>query len=333
MNLSNLTISQNDEIFGFYVTNYLDLITRFVSFFVHILYGLIVFFNKKLHKRSYIYMHHVNFISFVYILHFMCYFFNRTVTLGDEYQLEETVCTLSEIVWRLLAFLRTYSILLLAIYRYSAVSWLNIHKKLNSKLSYLMVPIGITWLMAGLFTLVVKLSLKTTYSRSFCTPGFAKRVSLIIANQVVTAILCNLIPVGLVVYIYTKILSQLHSKTTNLNKHTKQQNSSSSQSHLKFAKQFILINIFNVLSSMVSIVVNVAMVLSSYQNFKYLDSDVEFVNVDDLFVELRPAFRAVFITLQTFVPILSIVYNPEIKCIRTFFKKSTTVSSSEVHQA
>ncbi|CAF0867405.1 unnamed protein product [Brachionus calyciflorus] len=313
MNFSNENLTATDRydnvISTNFAVNYIDLIIRLLSLIIHLVYFLIILLNKPLRSITYLYMHHVNLISLVYILHYVAYFTNRTVYLSDDLKIEFIFCTLSELTWSFLYYTRTYSILLLAIYRYLAVFYINIYKNLNSSIYKILIPLGMVWLSATLFILILKFSLQTTHSIFFCSPGFSNDLTIIIVNFCLVNIFCNLVPISLVVFIYLKILKKLRNINKNLSfgkKDTKDLRLKKSE--MRFAKQFILINIFNVLSTIISIMVNFQMVLAAKDEFRVLDS---------LFLELRPIIRTIFISLQTALPILSIIYNPEI----LFFKK------------
>lgn len=94
---------------------------------------------------------------------------------------------------------------------------------------------------------------------------------------------------------------------TNNNKQKKDMNSK----QVRFAKQFILMNIFIVLSNILSVMVDFLIVLATNPAFLFLDQ---------LLWEVRPIVRILFLVFQSFIPIISIIYNPEVKCF-TFFQK------------
>ena len=276
-------------------------------------------------------MHHVNIVSFFYVIHYVAYFNQRTVKIGTH--LGGVLCQISEFIWGIQKFLRTYSILLLAIYRYLAVYQINYYRKLNNKPIYMFISIGFIWFISILITLILKLSFKSSYSVYFCSPGYSDVILNIILYFIIVNILCNILPISVVVIFYILISNQLKLNRKNLNDHFISSlkmskidpvvesnckcNSPPVSDHmnrvklieLKFAKQMILINIFNIISSAFSILVNFQMVLAAHESFNYLD---------EFFLELRPLFRGIFLVCQTFIPVLSILYNPDVNYFYKF---------------
>lgn len=314
--MNNSNLSENATFFNIYnlvfnsynVANYFDWIFRILSLLIHILYVIIVVINKKLQTRAYIYTHHVNIVSLAYILHFVSFLNNRTASYGENLDLKVFFCTLSEISWSLLAYMRTYSILLLALYRYCAVCKIKIHRLINTKLFYIYLPIIFLWLGSIILTIALKFSLKTTHSVYYCTPGYSDNFLVIIINQFLVNIISNVIPVLLVIVLYAKILQSLKKNKKRLNKYSKNSSKQSKRNEYELAKQFIFINFCTILSSILSIVINLIMVMASYQFTKN-----QINKLDQIYIEVRPALRTIFIFFQTCLPILSIIYNPEIK--------------------
>ncbi|RNA17264.1 hypothetical protein BpHYR1_010238 [Brachionus plicatilis] len=308
------------------VTNYIDIAVRFVSVCVHLVYAAIVLNVKKLRNSSYMLMHHVNLVSFIYVLQYMAFISQRTLLFGNLITLEIVLCTISELSWSVFRFLRTYSILLLAIYRYISVNNIQLLRKLNRKKNLLLI-ICCTWLAALLLTLVLKFSLSTTYSVFFCSPGYSDSIVLILINFVMVNFLSNVLPTTFILVLYVSISRKINKSKAKLRKRVadnkvSQSASSSSGSNelcktkaieLKFAKQFFFINLISVLASLCSIFVDFLMVFASHRNFCYFDV---------LFMEFRPVIRVLFLICQSFIPVLSIFYNPEFDFkakIKTFF--------------
>lgn len=306
------------------VTNYLDISIRFLSVFVHIVYALIVFNVKKLRNCSYLLMHHVNLVSFFYVLHFMAFINHRTLLFGNMVILEKVMCTISELIWSIFRYLRTYSILLLAIYRYISVHNIQLLRKIKSKKNLLLIIFS-TWLLCTILTLILKFSLRTTYSVFFCSPGFSNSIILILINFIIANFIANVLPTILVLFFYVSISRKINQTRSNLKKrmtnnkvsdpnlssHGSKDLCKTKDTELKFARQFFLINLISILASILSIFVNFLMVLAAHENFCFLDI---------LFKEFRPIIRALFLMCQSFIPILSIFYNPEYN-IQTKVKK------------
>ena len=114
------------------IISYFDQTSQIISLLIHSGYFLIAFFVKCFHGRTHIYLHHVNVISLLYVIHFMFYFGSRSRSIKSSVK-PEFLCTLSELSWSILKYLRMFSLTLLAVYRYWAVFKMKFYKKLNSK--------------------------------------------------------------------------------------------------------------------------------------------------------------------------------------------------------
>ncbi|CAF1001316.1 unnamed protein product [Brachionus calyciflorus] len=295
--------------------SYFDLTIRMISLIIHIIYFIILLKVKNLQTRTYIYMHHVNFISLFYILHYVVYFNNRTVILDHSSRIIHILCETSEIVWGVQKLLRTYSILLLAFYRYLAVYNQNLYRKLNKTPIFIFTSIAITWIFSLAFTYVFKIVFSSTHSKYFCSPGYSNIILNIIIYFVLVNLICNILPIVLILLIYIRITDKLQLNKKKLGVKIEPYSSDPQQKlkqkEIKFAKQIILMNIFTVMSSALSIVVNFQIVLASHEKFDFLDN---------LFADLRPVFRGLFLIFQTSIPVLSILYNPDVNVYCQFSK-------------
>ena len=192
-----------------------DAVLRFYSFFVHIFYFFLVCKIPELQRISLLYVHHTNVISFLFNLHYIVYYDYLHPNFADQ-NLNNIICTISEVAWAMLKLLRTYSIAQIALYRLIAVFKVNIYRKMNkSKLSLVFPLIGV-YLLCAIIFLATKYGFHTTYGQLYCFDGFSPVVADSIGYFAVNAVLGFIIPVVFAVLAYELIkrkLAKLSAKT------------------------------------------------------------------------------------------------------------------------
>ncbi|RNA07964.1 hypothetical protein BpHYR1_002184 [Brachionus plicatilis] len=293
-----------------YVINYIDYVVRVLSVLIHLIYIYFMFRVKKFRNRSYFYMHFLVIVSLLYCLHYAFYI----GTGGPSFrslQLNLILCYLSEQMWSVLRYLKAFSILLLAMYRYIAVKNINLYKKMNSGLTFIYSSMLFCLIVSIILTFIIKYSLNTTYSVYFCSPGYSDNIRDMIVCFVLNVIISNIIPTIINLVAYLKIIAKLKltkesiARACNLETNSKSQNfirsskvtpndsslfatSASATSVIngnnnkakkelnikqsRFAKQFILMNFFIVMSNLFSVLVDFFIVLATNPAFNYLDA-------------------------------------------------------------
>ncbi|CAF1076962.1 unnamed protein product [Brachionus calyciflorus] len=352
----NTTFSINfDSVFTTsYVINYLDYAVRILAVLVHLIYIYFMFRVKKFRSRTYFYMHNVIIVSLVYVFHYACY----TGTGGPTFrslELNLFFCYLSEQIWSILKYMRAFSILLLAFYRLIAVKNINLYKKMNSGLSFILFSILGSLITSLILTFVLKYAFNTTYSVYFCSPGYSDNIKDMIIAFILNIFISNILPTVVNLVAYFKIIAKLKLNRDSLNRNNNKEaasktNKASNNSRItpnnessmgttnvfttqtsaniisnasntvkrdlnvkqsRFAKQFILMNLFIVLSNLFSVIVDFLIVLATNPAFYYLDA---------LLWQFRPIARILFLIFQSMIPVLSILFNPEVKFMKIFEK-------------
>jgi hypothetical protein len=274
----------------------IDYSIRVVATLIHVFYFLIVFKSNELKKRTYIFLHHVNLVSLIYCIHYTCYIGNRYPNFSQIW-LNHLLCTLSELLWMNLKLMRMYSIILLAIYRYIGVYKNSLFKEINKKSKYIYFLIALTWLISIILTLILKFSLQTTYSIWFCTNGNSQSIlnSFLYFSLIVT--LGNVLPTFISICRYIRRF-QIIKKQPNENSNRSLSNIKKQKS-IKYAKQFLILNLISFFVSLISSFLNLQIVFASFENYSFLNLSLDF---------LKPILRSLFLILQSFIPILTIYF-------------------------
>ncbi len=95
--------------------NITDYTCRVAGVVVHCLYFISICFFNAFRTRQFLFLHHVNFISFIYFIHYCAYIKGYTSSLSNNPEINDIFCNVSEILWIILKFLRLYSLSLLAL--------------------------------------------------------------------------------------------------------------------------------------------------------------------------------------------------------------------------
>ena len=193
--------------------NYIDLIIRCVATAIFLAYFALVACYKEQRKASLVYVHHANFVNLIYTLIFLCFFNSSYPNLGSE-NVNQAFCQLVEILFGLLKFLRSYSVLLIALYRLAAVYAIDFYRNLNKSTWKIPVSVAIVWLLSTALALSTKYATRTIYHKSFCLDGYSNEMSSIIAYMVVTSVVGILAPCSLTLVIYYMVRYKLN-KTEN----------------------------------------------------------------------------------------------------------------------
>jgi hypothetical protein len=111
-----------------------------MSVCIHFAYFLLLFVSSKIRQRTFLYVNHAIIVSTLNVLNIFAYVFGSQPNFEDQ-NLNKTLCTMGEIFWAFMLYQRTYSVLLIAMYRYLAVFKLTVYKKLNDSNLYWPFPL------------------------------------------------------------------------------------------------------------------------------------------------------------------------------------------------
>jgi hypothetical protein len=320
MNFSNSTqfirenaSSSSPPDFFVILLTYLDYLLRPYALLVHCIYFLIVALVKDLRSLSLIYIHQINLFGCLFCFHFMLYITSRRPSTGNI-ALDDLLCTMSELSWSLLKFLRSFSILILATYRLVAVFKSEIFKQWSKSVLIVLLSFAVEALVCVFLTIVAKLAFGTTGGEFLCYDGFSENLNKAIAYFVFTSVLGIVLPNVTVILFYVLTMKRLIkislglTNANRLNKLSKKSTNSlslpiSSKSFAnsqqsKLAKQFLIINIVLILSSISFLFINIANLFNEFSS---------------RLIHYRMIVRSLAILFQSIVPIVSIIYHPKIK--------------------
>ena len=195
--------------------NYIDYSMRIVSLIIHIIYLLCIWRIKDLQTRQLLYLHHVNIIGLIYTVHYVCYIFGQSPDFGSAFA-NDLVCNISSMIWMITKFMRMFSLLLLAIYRYTAVYYITLHRNFTRSLGYMILAIMVTWIIAVLFSISFKYSFNTTYSIFYCFEGDSEDLSLVTWFMIINNTFAIVLPSILIAYLYLRIVHRINEVNKNL---------------------------------------------------------------------------------------------------------------------
>lgn len=224
----------------------------------------------------------------------------------------------------------------------------------------MILAVASNWLFSIVMAFTLKYIFNTSHSIYFCYEGYSEYwLNSVLFFIFLIAFSC-LIPSILVILLYKRIIDKLKELSKNLHKEKKNETSnylsilakikkknliatiSSSIENKKqknnligikenknpkqkrFAQQMVLINLLTCVGSVFLILTNVQVTLSTNPYFDYLNK---------LLQNVSPLFRVIFLSIQSAVPVISIVYSPWSYSWRDFknkIKKSDFLTSSRV---
>ena len=286
----------------------LDTVIRFSSAFIHIFYFWLVYKIVELRKLSLLYVHHANFVSFMFNLHYLVYYHYIHPDFGDA-TLNGIMCTISEVFWAMLKLLRCYSIALIATYRLVAVFKIGLYKKLNQSWIFMLIPLGVVYFICGLIFLVTKYSFGTTYGYLFCFDGSSSYLSNSTGYFIANALAGFIAPVLFTIMSYLfirwklfklsiKIFSENH--IINSNKNNLDVSIISNfimEKQTRLAKQFFFMNGCELISSLMIIGLGMRYIITNLNEYNNI---------------ARFLMRSTNLFFQLLLPVTTMIYNVDI---------------------
>ena len=197
------------------VANYFDNVMRVIAVIIHLVYFGFIIHLKDFRIRQMIYLHNVNFVGFVYCLHYLCYISSQSPTFSDQL-INDILCWFSSMLWLSLKYLRMYSLLLLAFYRYIAVFHITFHRTFTKNLCRMILGIVFVWIFSISISLIIKYAFKTKYSIFYCFEGNSDDMNIVIGFLVVNNFTAIIIPMLLIIYVYIRIMLKVRELTSKL---------------------------------------------------------------------------------------------------------------------
>ena len=202
LNQTNSTDLPDTQIVSFVIVlSYVDLVVRVTACLIFVAYFLMVALLKDLRKSNLLYVHHGNLVGFFFIIMYMFYFNTTQPSFSSAY-LNDLYCKLSEISWSMLRYLRTYSILLIAVQRLIAVHFVRIFKKMSHSYVYMIIPIVFVWVFSIICVFSTKFGFQTTYGSLFCIDGYSNEIQSALGYLITSSITGIALPFLLTFILY-----------------------------------------------------------------------------------------------------------------------------------
>ena len=311
------------------ILTYIDYVNRCVSFLFFLIYFIILIAFKEMRTLNLLYVHHANIVGFFFVLMYMIYF-NVTAPTTTDPTLFQIECTITEVIWGVLKYLRAFSVLLIALYRFSAVFCIEFFKFVNKSYVHISVPIILVWILAIVLFASTKFALNTTYGSLFCIDGFSLSTYDTVAYLIISAVFDLVVPYSAVTIIYILIkyklnkitiktrvdskngrvlsiveptLSQLVNSVVILDNMSNQVNvekrkkKKEMKKNKRFSSQLIAMNICYIGCFTMSFILSFRYVIDDFNNKFYY---------------FRQVLRIFNVLFQALVPIVSLYFNPNI---------------------
>lgn len=320
------------------LTNVLYVIKCFICIHVIILNFAYFFFiikSKIFHKNSLIYLHHFNFISLIACVHHFFYLTNVNPITTNKL-LNQILCEISSAIWATSRLLHSYSILLFSLYQLFSIFNARILNTSRLRLK-LFLSLPILWLLASAFYACLRFGLNTEPGFILCYDGYSTSIRIRLFYCIISLMFDTITPMILVILIYIAInkrickfttsaqRSSVELVTTGVNLYDSQIDSEIvnrsinveneeivtqvNNSYRRFLRnincsrrgsnQFLLINILNCLSSIVTLGLNTLITINKSN-----------VNYTSNYHQLLSMFQ---LAIYAITSLSSIIKNPEVK--------------------
>lgn len=246
LNLSNQTILR----LGF--LNNLDNISRCILLGSHVFYFVLVLILKEFQNVSYFNVHHINLIGLFTGIHY-CVWINKYSPFFINIDIIHTWCTLAEACWAILKYARTYSILVLALYRYLTVFKENKSYKFIYSFKFCFLIAFSVWLISALIYFVTKYVTNAEPGLILCFDGYSSTEAQSIIYFIVTSLVGLVLPILIEICLYFLIFFKLRNiflilgelNTTNK---SNQSSKEVTRKHKMILKQTVIISCLEVAS-------------------------------------------------------------------------------------
>nr|QVK45851.1 G protein-coupled receptor [Proales similis] len=260
----------------------LDITLRFIVVAEHLFYFCLVAVIAELRSTSFIYLHHVNLINLLICAHYLAFMKNLRPYLGNR-ELNHVFCTISEIAWAWMKYMRSYSLFLLTFQRFTAAYYPKLFDRLKSRSGSALTLLS-TWLIVLATVLVKKFSLNTRYGMIYCTDGFSQQTLNSFLYFSLYCVMGVLVPVLLSMVLYELIHRKVKQLASSLNKQDDEES--------KKARQYFILSLIVFISGLMNILISLRV--------------LKFVNFDTYTILVIRIFNHLSIGM---VPITLIRYN------------------------
>ena len=206
-----------------YIVNFASVISVVANIFItlslaiHVFYFILIAFSKSLQKRTLLYSNHAVVANSLYLIVSMFYIPAPNPSFANP-QANANFCAFTEIVWIVSHYIRMYSILLIAVYRFIAVFKIAWYRKLNESIFNLLIPLVVIWAISIGFPFASKYIFQTTYSPLMCLDGYSKYLGSTLGYFFFNYTIMTFIPTVTIIVIYVLITHKLNTLSSLLNK-------------------------------------------------------------------------------------------------------------------
>lgn len=310
------------------ILTYVDSINRITANLVFVIYFLMIVIIKELRTCHLLYTHHTNLVGFLFCLMYLFYFNSSQPNFNDQL-LDHILCEISEIVWAMLFYLRSYSVLIIAIHRFTAVFFIDFYKKINNSVIYMILPILSIWFFSLIMVVGTKFGFNTTYGSFYCIYGYSDNLKNVTYYLITSTVIGIFLPFLLITVIYFEIRKKL-SIIQKEKKTVKNEESSSKHTitidlfsfnigyslrgsninslrikkkvdlnrNKQFNQQLILINICCIMCFIMTFILS----------FRYI-----IPNFNDYYYPYRQALRILNVFFQSLIPVVTLYFNSGIR--------------------
>lgn len=271
---------------------------------------------------SLIHMHHTNFIGLLTAVHYCVWIAWITPSTGNA-TINNIVCSISEAFWAVTKFARSYSILVLAIYRLVAVFRITLFKRIVKSVRIYVITVLAVWLVSAVIFICAKFSSFTEPGLILCYDGYSPFIQNSIVYYIITSLLGFLLPgfFTILAYVFIRIkLNKIDTRLIDANNPTDHQadhsktgqpghTTLSKAKENNLAKQFVIINGLEVASCAFSVLLSSSNVITVFSTQFYF---------------IRQLFRICNLIFQTLIPVASLMYS-------SAFKKTFDFINCRVH--
>ena len=164
--------------------------------------------SREIRTKNLFYVNHATVVNTFYPALLYAYIFGNTPNFADE-NINMILCTISGYFREFTNYIRSYSILLIAAYRYIGVFHVDIYRRVNKSTLLLLSPLGLVWLLCIIIPIIIEKSLKTHLTLNLCLNGDSDYLSISIAYFIISYFMQTVLPLTLVIYAYVKIMDKL----------------------------------------------------------------------------------------------------------------------------
>lgn len=175
-----------------------DFYFTIANFIAYIFYFAVLIFIKKLRRRSYFQIHHVNFVGLLISL--LAVVWSIEMYPFEANKMPNYVCFLFELSWATLKYTRVYAVLILASYRYVAVFKFVLFKRVKKSLKHTIISGLVAWVFPLVWYFIIKYATEAVPYGN-CVDGYNPRKTLAILYQALTFLMGFLVPTLGIIYL------------------------------------------------------------------------------------------------------------------------------------